>query len=51
MMEELEIFFSPLTTHLNDLINPIIKEEEEPQFQIVGGKQVPIKKEEKKAVP
>jgi hypothetical protein len=29
MMEELEVFFNPLTYSLNDLINPVIKNEEE----------------------
>jgi hypothetical protein len=47
LMEDLEIFFEPLTTSLFDMINPVLKVEEEEPVQAQPGKPG-AKKDDKK---
>jgi hypothetical protein len=54
MMEDLELFFEPVSKALQELINPVYKNEEEEAAilqQAVGGKGMPPKKDDKKAPP
>lgn len=48
LMEDLEIFFEPLTTSLFDIINPILRSTEEEEVALPGKPGAPGKKDDKK---
>lgn len=52
MMEDLEIFFEPLTLSLFDVINPVLKSpDEEETAPLPGGAKGAVKKDDKKQAP